>query len=268
MAESIGKHLSELVNQVNHFYDCIKQGNLYPAENRKIIESKFDFFLIDSTDFEKFNEEEINRIKTLLNKINAIINNESAINKIVSYIFSFVDLHADYNKIKADFSCTLFYYTSRLEALTTRPFLADSRQTVENQQSEKYIFKSSIARELANFEFNGKELFDDDDYDILLKNINFLISNKSNEISPELDFKASYDYIAYYILNEILQIIKTDFELDPKVKINGKPYSTQARSEAITKNFGDNRKTGKKPTLIKSLINSVDDLIKNNIMPG
>lgn len=267
MAESIIEHLSELTNQVDHFFGCIKQGYSYPDEYRKIIISKFDFFLIDSTDFEPLNENETKELNKLLNKINAIIKNEAATAKIVSYIFAPVAEHGYHYKIKADFSAKLLYYKTRLEEFITNQTVAQSIPIIDKQPEVKYIFKSNIARKLANFEFYGVELFDDD-YDILLKNINLFISNKSKEISPELNFKAKYDYIAYYIINEILPFIKSDFELDPRVKINGKPYSTKARSESITKIFNIKAKSPKKAKLIKSLIDTVADLIKNNIMPG
>lgn len=267
MAESIIEHLSELTNQVDHFFGCIKQGYSYPDEYRKIIISKFDFFLIDSTDFEPLNENETKELNKLLNKINAIINNEAATAKIVSYIFAPVAEHGYHYKIKADFSAKLLYYKTRLEEFITNQTVAQSIPIIEHQPEVKYIFKNSIVSELASFEFEGVELFDDDN-SILFQNITSLIRNRSFDIYPELNFKAKHDYIAYYILNEILPYIKSDFELDPKVKINGKPYSTQARSEAITKNFSKIPVKGKKSKSIKSLTDTVADLIKNNIMPG
>ncbi len=99
MLESIIEYLSPLTCQIDEYYICIKQGGKYPEENRKIIEDKFDFFEIESTDFDFLDETQKRYIKKLEERINTLLNNDTAIDKITMYSFSFIDMYANYYEV-------------------------------------------------------------------------------------------------------------------------------------------------------------------------
>ena len=256
---------SELDDQIKSFIECATNARLFSEDNREIINKKIDFLKVETGELVDISQERLAFLKRLLNKVEVLLDNDSALIAIAEFKFSFVDLHANFYEIKLDLTDQLKYYKHKIKKFIYTHTVEDQKTLVEENSSEaEFILSSNFIKEFANFEFEGIELFQDEDRENLRNNIFLLISKKSDEINPELDLNVKKSYLGYYIITEILDFIKSDYQLSPTVKINGAAYTSKARSEAITKNFSDSSQDNKKSKMIESLKKQILDLINHN----
>ncbi len=269
MAEFPIDFFSELDDQIQSFTNCAESTSFYPEDNRDKINKRIDFLKVETLEIVNVNQESLAFLKKLLNKVEILLDNDSAVDAIARFKFSFVDLHANFYEIKLDLKDQLKYYKYKIKKFICSHEVEDQKILVEENISEvEFILSSNFIKEFANFEFEGIELFQDEDRENLRNNIFLLISKKSDEINPVLDLNVKKSYLGYYIITEILDFIKSDYKLSPKVTINGAAYSPQARSEAITKNFTRQSKVSRKGKMIESLKKQFLDLINHNKVQG
>jgi hypothetical protein len=173
----------------------------------------------------------IKKISPLLFDLKTIYIISKNLTQIRSVIYGYVDT----SKVEESI---LFYY-SLVQGLLEKYSPSDyiGKESEPNEQ-ETFIPDTGFYERICDFEYRGIELFDLDTvpFEDLKKNLKFFVQREFDLISPKLNFKAKYDYYAYYVITKLAEI----FHLAPvdieNVLVNDKVYKSQTRAEAKTKN--------------------------------
>jgi hypothetical protein len=235
MSNSLAELFETIELKIDSFILIYKGEKQTKITYDSLLEINVDKYRIENEIVNYKKEDAISLLNNLIKKIEPISSDYQAIQIIAKNLmlpsFRFYGV-VETNKVTSVLS---FYYMFLKGLLEKIDPVKEELVVIEKH---KLILKSQYYDTLLNFEYEGIELFDIDKYttEKLKNNILFFQRSEFEKITPALNFKAKYDYYAYYAITKLAEAYHLEFKKIKNVLVNSKLYNSKKRDEANSKN--------------------------------
>lgn len=230
--------LDEIESKIDSYILVYQGEKLSWDATKSLLNINIDKYKIENEIGKYSKRDVVLALNGLIKKIGALLFDPQTIyiiSKNLTQISSIAYGYVDTSKVEQ----SIFFYYSLVQGLLEKysPLDYISKESEPNEQ-ETFVPDTGYYDRILNFEYRGIELFDLDTvpYEDLKKNLRLFEEGDFTLITTKLNFKAKYDYYAYYAITKLAEI----FHLEPadikNVLVNGKVYKSQSRAEAKTKN--------------------------------